>query len=324
MRVGILGAGNIGGIMATTLQGMETATCTCVAARDLDRATAFAEKYHIEKAFGSYEEMLEDKGVELIYIATPHSHHYEHVKLCLEHGKHVLCEKAFTVNTAQAKEILSLAKEKKLLLAEAIWTRYMPLRKTLTELLAQEVIGKPHMLTANLGYVLNHVERMLRPELAGGALLDLGVYTLNFASMFFGNDIASIEGTAVMTDTGVDKQNNISLIYQDGRMATLCSSMMGMSDRRGIIYGDRGFLEVENINNFESITIYNQAREEVAKFGAPKQITGYEYQVDACIYAIDHGLLECPEMPHSEIILMMEWMDALRAKWNMKLPADSN
>ena len=226
MKVGMIGAGSIAGIMAGTIKEMDCAQNYAVAARDYGRAAEFAQKYGFEKACGSYEELVEDAGVELVYIATPHSHHYEHIKLCLNHGKHVLCEKSFTVNESQAREVLELAREKKLLLTEAIWTRYMPMRKTLDDVLLSGVIGRPYMLTANLGYIISGKERIMRPELAGGALLDVGIYPLNFASMVFGDEVDTITGTAVMTETGVDAQNSITITYKDGRMAVLCSSCL--------------------------------------------------------------------------------------------------
>lgn len=176
MKVGIIGAGNIAGSMAATLNAMEEAVCYAIASRDLKKAEDFAEKYGIEKAYGSYEELVEDREVDIVYIATPHSHHYEHAKLCIEHGKHVLCEKAFTVNAAQAEELFKLAAEKKVLITEAIWTRYMPYRKVVNDLLAEDVIGEVCTLTANLCYPISQVERIIRPELAGGALLDGGIY----------------------------------------------------------------------------------------------------------------------------------------------------
>lgn len=203
---------------------------------------------------------MQDEAVELVYIATPHSHHCEHIKLCLEHGKHVLCEKSFTVNEGQAKEVLAMAKEKRLLLTEAIWTRYMPMRKTLDDVLESGVIGEPHMLTANLGYLISGKERIMKPELAGGALLDVGIYPLNFAAMVFGGDVKEIAGTAVLSDLGVDLQNSMTLVYPDGKMAVLNSSAVGLSDRRGVIYGDKGYIEVDNINNCEGIRVYDLSR----------------------------------------------------------------
>ena len=213
MKVGILGAGGIARKMANTLAGMERAQGYAVASRNLEKAEAFAKEWNIPKAYGSYEEMLEDEQVDLVYVATPHSHHYEHVKLCLDHGKHVLCEKAFTVNADQAREVLSMAEEKGLLLTEAIWTRYMPSRKMVKDLAESGVIGKVTSLTANLGYSLRGVARMEEPGLAGGALLDLGVYPLNFAAMVFGDQVKSMESTVVKSDKGVDLENSIMTVH---------------------------------------------------------------------------------------------------------------
>lgn len=324
IRVGIIGAGKIAINMAKTLQGMDTAEGYAIAARDYDRARAFAEEHGFEKAYGSYEEMLKDPQVDLVYVATPHSHHYDHVKLSLEHGKHVLCEKAFTVNEAQARELFAMAKEKGLLLTEAIWTRYMPMRKTLNEVLASGVIGTPYMLTANLCYIIEAKDRIKKPELAGGALLDIGIYPLNFASMVFGDDIETITGTATFNEFGLDLQENITLIYKDGRMAALSASTRGLSDRRGIIYGDRGYIETENVNNCEGIKVFDTERRLVASYETQKQITGYEYEVEACVHAIENGETECPQMPHEETLRMLRWMDELRRQWGIVYPMEKN
>lgn len=320
MKIGILGAGGIARVMAETINGMEEAQCYAVAARDSGRAQKFAEEFGVEKAYGSYTEMLQDSQVELVYIATPHSHHYEHVKLCLEHGKHVLCEKAFTVNAAQAEEILKMAEEKGLLLTEAIWTRYMPMRKTIDEVVASGVIGKITSLSANLGYVIEQNERIHAPELAGGALLDLTVYPLNFASMVFGDDIVEVDASCVKIDTGVDGQDSVMLTYRDGRMATMYTTIHAQTDRRGMINGSLGYIEIENINNYESMKVYDLDRKVIASYEAPEQITGYEYEVRAAIRAIQEGKTECEEMPHAETIRMMKLMDRIRADFGIVYP----
>ena len=327
IHIAILGAGRIAGTMADTLNGMKEKgsrfSCYAVAARELERAESFAKKNGFEKAYGSYEEMLSDEKVDLVYIATPHSHHYEHMKMCLEHGKHVLCEKAFTVNAGQAEKILALAEEKKLLVTEAIWTRYMPMRDMINDVLASGVIGKPFMLTANLCYKINQKERLIRPELAGGALLDVGIYPLNFAVMAFGDDIEKVESSVQMTDTGVDAQENMTLHYRDGRMAALTASMNGLGDRRGMIFGEKGFLEVENINNPQSITIYGSDYQPVKTIACPPQVTGYEYEVISCLDAIEEGRIECSQMPHTETIRMMKLMDELREQWGLTYPCEN-
>ena len=322
MKIAILGAGNIASVMAKTIGQMEEASCYAVAARDYIRAKEFAEEYGFQKAYGSYEEMVQDQEVELVYIATPHSHHYEHAKLCLEHGKHILCEKAFTVNEKEARALISLAREKKLLLAEAIWTRYMPSRERINEVLASGIIGTPHTLTANLGYVIADKPRIIEPSLAGGALLDIGIYPINFALMAFGDDIESISSAAVLSNTGVDLQNSITFKYKDGKMAILNSTTLALTNREGIISGDKGYMVVENINNCERIHIFSHDRKEIENFIMPKQISGYEYEVRACIKAIKEGKLECEEMPHIDTLRVLEIMDQLRKEWGVSYPQE--
>lgn len=320
MNVAILGAGNIARTMATTLQPLKDVTCYAVAARDIKRAQVFADKYGFIRAYGSYTDMLEDPNVELVYIATPHSFHYEHIKMCLDHGKHVLCEKAFTANARQAEEVFELARSRGLLLTEAIWTRYMPMRQMINDVVASGIIGKPTSLSANLGYPMEHSERAIRPELCGGALLDLGVYVLNFASMVFGDDIVGMTANCIKYDTGVDAQETIMLSYRDGKMASLYVTMLAQTDRRGFIHGTKGYIEIENINNYESIRVYNLERKVVAEYAAPMQVTGYEYEVQSAMKAIREGRVECPEMPHMESVLMMRLMDNIRAAWDVRYP----
>lgn len=319
-RIAIMGAGNIAGVMARTIKKMKHVKCYAIASRDINRAKAFAKKYGVKKAYGSYEEMVMDPKIDLVYIATPHSEHYQNMKLCIEYGKAVLCEKAFTANAEQAEEIFQLAKEKGVFVTEAIWTRYMPFLSTIRGILSSGMIGTPSMLTCNLGYHLVNVPRLMQPELAGGALLDVGVYTLNFAAMLFGADITRMTSSCTMTPTGVDASNSVTLTFQDGRMAVLNSTMLGISDRRGIIYGTNGYIEIENINNFESVTVYDNNRKVIKSVKAPKQISGYEYEVTSSLNAIGRGQLECWEMPHAETVRIMRMMDDLRKAWGIVYP----
>lgn len=168
MNIGIMGAGKIAGVMADTINKMDDVELYAVGSRTLEKANAFAGKFDIDKTYGSYEELVSDDAIDLIYIATPHSHHYEHMKLCIEHGRNVLCEKAFTYDAAQAEEIAALAAEKKVYVAEAIWTRYMPSRQIINEILESGVIGDIRTMTCNLSYPISKIERLIRPELAGG------------------------------------------------------------------------------------------------------------------------------------------------------------
>lgn len=320
VNIGIMGAGNIASIMAETIKRMKGVKLYAVASREKIRAEVFAGKHGCKKAYGSYEELAKDSKIDLIYVATPHSEHFENAKLCLINGKPVLCEKAFTANAYQAEELFRIAQENGVFITEAMWTRYMPMLTTIREVVGSGVIGEPKTLTANLGYVIDKVERLQDLALAGGALLDVGVYTLNFALMIFGNNIDKIHSCCTYADTGVDQQNTITIQYMDGKCAVLNSSMVSLSDRKGIIYGTKGFAIVENINNFESIAVYDTSYKKVAEYKRPKQISGYEYEVEACIRAIRDHRMECVEMPHSETIRVMKMMDNLRKEWGIVYP----
>lgn len=319
MNIGIIGAGTIAHKMAETVTKSGIANMYAIASRSIDKAREFAAIYNIPKAYGSYEEIAADSDIDLIYIATPHSRHYEDCMLCIENGRNVLCEKAFTANAIQAKKLLEFAKEKNVFITEAIWTRYIPMRFVLDEILESGIIGEISSLTANLGYDLSMLDRLQLPELAGGALLDLGVYTLNFAVMAFGKDIAQIKSTCTLNKHGVDMNNSIIIKYKDGKTALLHSNFNAKTDRMGIIYGSKGRIEFKNINNCEGIKVLLN-NDEVIDYPVPPQVSGYEYEVISSLKAIKENRLECDEMPHSETIFIMELMDSLRKEWGIKYP----
>lgn len=322
MKLAVLGAGRIAHTVAPAWLALPEIECYAVASRSQERAQAFAQEFGFQKVYSSYEEMVRDPEVELVYIATPHSHHYEHMMLCLEHGKAVISEKAFTMNAEQAKKIKAFAEEKKLYAAEAIWTRYMPSRKMIDEILASGVIGKVNTLTANLSYVISGKQRIYDPALAGGALLDIGVYGINFALMHFGDDIERVESSVKLTDTGVDAMETMTLFYRDGRMAVLTHSIYCRSDRKGILHGDKGYLVVENINNPQSISVYDVADQLVAHYEVPKQVNGYEYEFAEAVRCIREGKWESDSMPLSETVKVMEFMDARRKEWGVVYPQE--
>lgn len=326
MNMAILGAGRIGVLMAETIRklndsGDHTVSLYAVAARDLGRAQAFAQANGVEKAYGSYEEMLADPAVDFVYIATPHSHHYAHIRLCADYGKHILCEKAFTVTARQAAEAIRYARDKGVLVTEAIWTRYQPMRAVINRVLASGVIGEPKMLTANLCYSVTEKERIVTPELAGGALLDVGVYGLNFAEMVFGR-ADGVQGSCVKSEAGVDLSDSITLTWKDGRTAVITAAVHAISDRYGVIYGTKGFIMVENINNPQGLKVFDESYRLIGEETCPPQLTGYEYEVLETARCIREGGLECPSMPHEETIHVMEVMDHLRAQMALRYPCE--
>lgn len=321
LRVGIIGAGWIAEKAAITLDGLANCEAYAIASRSKEKAEAFAEKWKIRKAYGSYSELIADPSVDLVYVATPHSHHYDVTREALLAGKPCLVEKAFMANLRQAKEIVELARERKVFLAEAIWTRYQPVVKMMRDLISSR-IGTPRLVTATLGYSMGDKPRIMRANLCGGALLDLGVYALNFVRMFFDADIVSITSQCVKSQTGMDLTNAMTLVLSDGVLCNLQSSAACVGDNIGVIAGTDGNLIIDNINNPQKITVNGPDRTYIETIRVPQQITGYEYQFIACRQALIDGLLEPKEMPLEETLYIMELMDGLRKDWGVKYPMD--
>ena len=324
MKIGVLGTGLITKRITPLLAQLEETECYAIASRTRARAEQAAAELGYAKAYGSYEELVSDPQVELVYIATPHSRHYEDMKLCISHKKPVLCEKAFVLNAEQAKEIQALAAEAGVYVAEAIWPAYQPSRRIIKDLLDSGIIGSVSTLTANLSFVSTQRERMMSPELAGGALLDLGIYGLHFAAMFFGTDIERIDSTVQFTDTGVDGMESITLTYRDGRMAVLTHSLYARSDHQGVFYGDKGCMVVENMINPRSVTVYDDWGNFVSSAEIPPQINGYEYEFLESIRRIQNGEIESSSMPLAHTVRVMELADTIRQQWNYKFPQEQN
>lgn len=321
-RIGIIGAGWIAEKMARALSSTDDICVHAIASRSIGKATAFAEEWNIPKAYGSYEEMVADKEIDLVYIATPHSHHFPHAMLALENGKPVLVEKAFTANAREAEILLETARSRNLFITEAMWTRYMPLSHKVSEIMKSGIIGEPRILTATLCYMMEDRERIVKPELCGGALLDLGVYALNFARMYFGTDIVRTVSNCHLGPSGVDMHESISLSYRDGKMANLQSGALCLNDRQGIISGTEGYIRIDNINCPEVVEVFRNY-ELVERYIRPDDmVNGYEYQVIEARRCIEAGLIESPMMPHEETLSIMRQMDDLRAEWGVEYPMD--
>lgn len=322
MKVGIIGTGWIAEKAAITLNGLQECEAYAVGSRSIETAQAFAAKWNIPKAYGSYKELLDDPDVDLVYVGTPHSHHYDVTRDALLAGKPCLVEKAFMANARQAEEIINLAHERKVFLAEAIWTRYQPAVGIVRSIIDSGRIGQPRLITATLGYSMGNKLRIMRPELCGGALLDLGVYVINFVRMFTSAAIKQIDGHCVKSDTGMDLTNAITIILEDGILANVQSSATCVGDNIGVIAGTEGNIIIDNVNNPQQITVNGPDRTYVETIRVPQQITGYEYEFLACRQALLDGRLEPLEMPHAEMLYVMQLMDGLRQKWDVRYPMD--
>lgn len=318
LNIAILGLGGIARKMAYTVNKTEYAVLYAAASRGIEKANAFVKEFGAVKAFGSYEEMAADDKVDLVYIATPHAFHAENALMCLEHGKHVIVEKPLAVNSSQAEKVFALAEKKGLFAGEAMWSRFQPIQKNLNDIISSGKIGQVTQVTAFTGGAMTSVPRLAQPELAGGALLDVGIYPLNFASMAINEPITKIDGHAVLSEKGVDLKNGFVLTYESGKMAVLGSSMVSEMDSRGVIYGTMGRIEAEFIIDISRLIIYADGKTEVIE--RPPQITGFEYELKSAIDAISSGKMESEEMPHSETVKMLGIMDRLREMWGVRYP----
>lgn len=317
MNVGIIGAGHIAEKAARTLAEMEGMSCLAIGSRSQKKAQDFAARFGIPRAYGSYAELLQDPDIDLVYIATPHSCHFENARDAILAGKPCLVEKSFMMNAIEAAAILALAREKNVFIAEAIWPRYMPVRDMARQVIASGVIGKPVMLTATLAYNVSEKERVLQPFLGGGALLDLGVYLLNFVRMYCDSPIRDLTTSCIRATTGVDASEVITFIHEDGTLSTVQSSAFSEGNNEGVITGTTGFLVFDDLINPTCLRICRKRHIVEREIPVPQQITGFEYQFQACADAISAGQLEPAQMPHAETLYIMHLMDRLRTEWGV-------
>jgi len=317
MNVGIIGAGHIAEKAAHTLAEMEGMSCLAIGSRSQEKAQDFAARFGIPRAYGSYAELLQDPDIDLVYIATPHSCHFENARDAILAGKPCLVEKSFMMNAIEAAAILALAREKNVFIAEAIWPRYMPVRDMARQVIASGVIGKPVMLTATLAYNVSEKERVMQPSLGGGVLLDLGVYLLNFVRMYCDSPIRDITTSCIRATTGVDASEVITFIHEDGTLSTVQSSAFSEGNNEGVITGTTGFLVFDDLINPTCLRICRKRHIVEHEIAVPQQITGFEYQFQACADAISAGQLEPVQMPHAETLYIMHLMDRLRTEWGV-------
>ena len=316
MKLGIIGAGRIGRLVSETLKEIPELELYAIGSRDLSRAEEFAKDTGFKKAYGSYEELYNDPEVDLIYICTPHSDHARVMKDAIAHGKNIICEKAFTVNADEAREVVKLAREKGVYLAEAMWVRYMPSRKIIEDTIKSGIVGDISMFSGFLSYNIMFKERIVKKELAGGALLDIGIYGINFALQFLGDDIKKIDSTVVYMDTGVDQKETITIEYNDGKLASLVHAVDSDGSRAGIFHGSKGQIIIDNINNPSTMDVYDNEYKLVLHKDLPVRVSGYEYEFEEAIDQIKKGEKESKSITLDETIRQMEICDMVRRAWS--------
>lgn len=325
-KVGIIGCGNIAATMAKTVCDTEGVELYAVAARDKEKADAFASTWNAVKSYGSYDDLLHDKEVDLVYVATITSLHKEHMLAALNAGKPVLCEKSFTVNRSEAEEVFKLAKKKNLFVAEAIWTRYMPVRKLIDSIIDDKTIGRVTSITANLGYTISKKPRIMYPALGGGAMLDISVYPINFALMAVKDSrIVQQCGLCVKNEYGADIRETMDMLTEDGVAISMFADTETLSDRRGIIYGTDGRIEVDNVNNPLKVEVFTFDGRKVNKkeeHDLAHASTGFEYELKEAVKAIEQGKMESESMSWNTTLSVLSIMDKFRASWGVKIGSE--
>lgn len=323
VRWGILSTGRIAHALARAIQGVANAELVAVGSRSQESADSFGAHYNIPHRHATYEALANNPDVDIIYIATPHSHHYENLKLCLNAGKHVLCEKAFTINAHQAQEMADLAREKGLFLMEAMWTRFIPSIVQARQWIQEGVIGDIKRVYADLSAQLeyNLEGRIYNPLLGGGALLDVGVYPVSFSQMLLGTP-ERIQSEMYRAETGVDELNAMLFSYPSrGAVAHLSAGVRFNGTKEATILGDKGYIRFHApFHHSPRLTLQlNHASPTTHEF--PVRINGYEYEVEECNACILAGKQESDIMPLKDTITVMQLMDTLRQTWGIRYPS---
>ena len=312
LNAAVVGTGYMASRMSAVLNSSGTVRPYAVVSRDLDRALQFGREKGFKKAYDSMDKMLDDKKVDLVYIATPASEHAEQVRACIERGRPVLCETPIALTSAEAESLFSLAESLDVLVVEAVHTRFLPFFKQIVSVISSGAIGTPVMMTANIAADMEELPRMQRPSLGGGALGDLGYFLLNFSSMIFGDQVKRIQSSCVFTPTRVDRQLSIVLQYKDDRMAVLSCTTSGNGESRAVIQGTKGYMVIDDLKNFASATVYDSKRDKAAQYKRGRQKSEFEFELSAFVAARKSGWKECPEIPHAQTISIMHMMDFIR------------
>jgi len=323
IKWGIIAPGNIANRFAEGLSFSEKGRLYAVASNSYEKAKAFADKFGALRAYGSYDALIEDAEVDAVYIASPHPFHAKQAMLCLRGRKPVLCEKPLAINAREVSAMIEMAQAEHTFLMEGMWTRFFPAMREAKRLVESGVIGEVRMLEASFGFRtnVNAEGRLFDRKLAGGALLDVGIYTISAASLFLGTP-SSVVGRAQMGETGVDEQNAAILTYGNGALAVLTSAIRTNTRHDMSIYGTEGKVLIPSPFWRPGKVILEQAGSEVAHFDFPVKGNGFEYEADHVSECIQKGMTDSDIMPMEESLSIAETMDQLREQWGLKYPIE--
>jgi len=318
IRFGIVGAGGIAQKFARDIKFSKGAIATAVASRNLDRANEFKDEHDIEYAFGSYEEMAKSDLIDAVYIATPHSFHMEQSILFMNHKKHVLCEKPIAVNVSQFEKMVASAKENNVLLMEAMWTRFLPATKKVRELVQSKKLGKLKHAYLEFGFEVMGLGgdegRLFNANLAGGSLLDMGIYPVAYTLNITDQPIKSIQANAKKYKTGIDIECVVDVTFEDNSTAKLVSSFLEDRNTPGVIEFENGKIVIDNFWRSQKVSINGE------EFDYPFIGEGFPYQINGFVETLEKGLLENDIMTHDQTRKSMAILDQIRKVIELKYP----
>jgi predicted dehydrogenase len=318
---GIIGPGRIAHQFAQGLQVIDDAALYAVASTSAERAQAFAAQYGGAKTYTSYEALVADPQVDAIYIATPHRFHVDNALLCLKAGKPVLCEKPLTVNAAETRQLIEPARANKVFLMEALWTRYLPVYQPIREWLDAKAIGDLRLLVSNFGINIpkDPGERWLNPELAGGTLLDMGIYPIAVSQWIMKQTPQAFSAQAHLGSTGVDELTAVMLKYENGVISQFNSNFITDGVNDFYIYGSIGHVRI-HANYWAATEATLVTADQTVTVSRPFRGGGFEYQTEEAMRCIRAGLLESPGMSHADTLANMQLMDGIRAAIGLRYP----
>ena len=308
-RFGIIGAGRISNKFCDAVRHIEGAEVVAVSSKDFDRAKDFAEKNQVSFYYDSYDTMLSREDIDAVYIATTHNFHYENLLACIEHGKHVLCEKCMVLTKKQAETVFALAEEKNLFVMEAMWSCFLPHIKKVRQWIQEERIGKITLANAVIGFIgeKDPHNRLYNPDLAGGALYDIGVYAIEIMSYLIHKDIRNVKSTLLFANTGVDTHDNITLSFDDC-IANLQSSISVKVEEQACLYGTKGYIKIPHFHNGEDCFLYGLDDKIIEEFHETP-VNGFIYEIEEVIRCVRAGKRESDVVPHKDTIRCADIFD---------------
>jgi predicted dehydrogenase len=303
---------------------VQNAELVAVAARDVERAKAFAIEHNIEFAF-SYEELYTSNQVDAIYVATTHNFHYEQCVSCMQNGKAILCEKPITVNDSEFKNLAKLSAEKNVFLMEAMWTYFLPPIQKAKAWIEEGRIGSIKVLQADFGFLMeyNPSGRLYNPSLAGGALLDLGVYVVAFATFFMDRKPDYIQASGIIGKTNIDESTGMIFKY-DEVSAVLFTSILTVMRNTGYIFGTKGYIEIPELYRARKVNLFNAKHEMIESFVDSRTTMGYNFEIQEATDCILAGKIESEIVPHSRSNELQEIMTEVRRQIGLKYPMENN